>query len=199
MGFDGSKHEEFGGLLDTPDGGHAPATLPHMSSPRVDWYGATVPNATDKDLIELVVSLGHGLRVGPKQKSQLQGRYYKRWVTLWNRFGPCAQVHWAHSNSAHPRIDVWGPMSWEVALALRARYTHFVTRMDSCCDTENPHAYRIWKKFLEEFAAHYSRELILKEETETRRGETASTLYVGSKNSEVRLCLYVRIPAHRDR
>jgi hypothetical protein len=167
------------------------SSLPHMSAPRFDWYGATVPNVSPQALIAFVKKSVWGIKTAPKQQSRLKNSGYRKWETLGDEHGACAQVHWEGSaNNPHARIDVWGPHTPQVAARLRQQHPHFTTRLDVSCDTEETLAFVIYKPFLEDFAASYNRVLITQFIEETKGDEKASTFYVGSKNSEVRLCLY---------
>lgn len=187
MAFDGTLVPAVEGALQP----EIAPRLPHMSAPRFDWYGATVPDVCSTDLINLATRSGDGIRVGPKQRSVLKGGYYRRWVTLWDRFGPCAQVHWEHKTSPHPRLDVWGPHSERLAAALRATYRHFTTRMDASCDGEHQGGFDALEAFLVAFVASYPIPLNTKFEKATKGIKSAGrTFYVGAEGSEVRLCLY---------
>jgi hypothetical protein len=164
--------------------------LPHLSTTRFDWYGATVPHVGHEELVQFARHSSFGLAIAPKQKSVLN-LHYRKWVTLGYAHGACAQIHWEGSpNNPHARLDVWGPHTPQVVEQLRKVYLHYVSRVDVSGDTEDASAFPTLMEFLERFVDEYPHRLATDFHRQAKGGEKACTYYVGSKNSETRLCVY---------
>lgn len=166
---------------------HSP-TSPRMTRPRFDRYAATVPGVAVDLLFELVINAGDGVRVGKNLRLRKR-EYYRNIATFWDDRGPIAEVRWGGPNP-DPHLDVWGPQTESVAVALRERYPHHPTRIDSCLDTEDPGAFASLKAVLLAFAESYPRDLKIKNMETLWKNECAKTSYLGSDASDVQLKLY---------
>src|SRR4051812_9487656 len=122
---------DFNGELDHETGRSEPlllvGELPLLSAPRLDWYGATVPNTEPEELIALILSVWENAKVGNNIWIKGGPRYRNR-RTYYDETGPIGQVRWGAKDKPHPHVDVWGVQTERFASALAARHFHRVTR-----------------------------------------------------------------------
>jgi hypothetical protein len=150
---------------------------------RFDGYSATTPHANWQDLASL---FGPGLEA-------TQGRGFHQFghrLALKDDTGSeVGSVQWGGKHGTRAMIEVKGERSPVVVEALRARYEHRCTRMDSCADFDAPGAFQ----GLLRACMRVKRKHRLKGE---RHGdwqdfpELGRTQYLGATTSTTRLRLY---------
>lgn len=156
---------------------------------RFDAYTATTQAAKPADLVQLVadvvpVSEGWTLRQG------------KGFHTFGERIafkgadgGEFASVSWGGRQGERAMIEVKGEHTPKAVEALRSRFPHRCTRVDSCADFDAPRAFqRLLRACQQVKRAH--RIIGGKAGDWDDFPEKGRTLYLGAKTSPVRLRLY---------
>lgn len=154
---------------------------------RFDAYTATTKAAKSDDLLALLVDAagtGHAISSGRGFHT-----FGFRTSVKGSDGHEVGAVHWGGRQGELAMIEVKGEKSPGVAEALRAKYWHRVTRVDACADFDAPGA----------FESLLAPSIEVKKERGIMGGkagdwddfpEKGRTLYLGSKNSPVRMRLY---------
>lgn len=156
---------------------------------RFDAYTATTQAAKPQDLMSLVaevVPISHGWTV---QMGKGLHHFGERVDFKGHDGAVFAQINWGGSQGDRTMIEVKGEHTPGVTEALRSRFPHRCTRVDSCADFDAPGAfqrlYRVCRKVKQ---AH--RIMGGKAGDWEDFPEKGRTLYLGSQSSPTRLRLY---------
>lgn len=155
---------------------------------RFDAYSATTTEATAPQLVQLLVD-----RVGFTQATLREGRGFHTFaerVSVRDNTGiEVGSVQWGGRQGERCMIEVKGEHTPEVVEALRTRFPHRCTRVDSCADFDAPRAF---ERLLGTCTAVKRRHRIIggKAGDWDDFPEKGRTLYLGSKDSVTRARLY---------
>lgn len=150
--------------------------------PRFDWYEVTIDRGAD----EVLAALVRGLELASVQPMRADNGYLHAARVYRVQGESLAQVLWGGNPGTHVRIG--GHSTDEVVPVLRESFpVHRVTRCDVSEDFEAPGFFGDITRPLIEFAVREG--LKLDHQGDWERGE-GRTLYIGSKDSPVRLVVY---------
>lgn len=153
------------------------------STPRFDWYGATLQGASPDLVVELLSRvLGAEIRAGHPQNG------YKDCIELRSDDRKIGLVMWGGRNP-DPYAVASGQDAEPFAAAIRGLdLPHRVSRADVCIDVDAPNAFELLSAELRARALQSGLALELWQDPE--RPEKGRTLYVGSRKSRGFVRLY---------
>lgn len=160
---------------------------------RFDAYTATTEAAKHDDLAQLLVDVASGgTLTGLTRLKVTQGRGFHRFaerLALADGGHEFGSVQWGGAHGERVMLEVKGEHTPKVVEALRSRFPHRCTRVDSCADFDAPRAFeRLYRACRSVKRAH--RLIGGKAGDWDDYPEKGRTLYLGSAASVTRMRLY---------
>lgn len=155
---------------------------------RFDAYTATTTAAKPDDLMQLLTDVGGDVSVEKLTKGKGFHTFGER-ISVADGCGEWASIMWGGAQGERVMLEVKGERTPEAVKALRERFSHRCTRVDSCADFDAPRAFeRLYRACRAVKKAHG----ILGGKVGDWEDfpEKGRTLYLGSRQSPTRMRLY---------
>lgn len=167
---------------------HEPIPPRGASGSAFDWYRATVPAHPQLVLEALTEAVERDLGFEPTLHAGSPRWSFLRADMLCDRKGLRIAEVLHGGRNPNPSVESSGAMAPIVAGILRDRGTHYASRVDVAIDRAGPTLFREWRALCERLSMQYRLAMrVIEAPTDPDAG---STVYLGSRKSEVFLRVY---------